>query len=246
MQKAPAFQFYSRDFLTEVAHLPPDRVGVHVRFLAWSWTEGPLPKDLADKARIGGTSAAKFKNIWQDISRFWKLTESGFVNEGLIEAKVRQEQYRQMKAENGRIGAAARWGNGSRSPTLRHGSSYRSAIDNRMALPGDPQRQPDRSAVFSLQENKESGSWPAQPSPAMESRCSAPPCGPSESRPSAPTSGDRLPVETVPHSDAAPHALAGKAIRDDVERARARISQEKPEGGSMQDRSTEDKDARNQ
>ena len=54
MSKAPAFQFYAGDFLSDlkVASMNMEERGIYITLLAYSWLENGLPADPEKLARL--------------------------------------------------------------------------------------------------------------------------------------------------------------------------------------------------
>ena len=66
--KAPAFQFYASDFLSDinVTTMTMAQRGMYITLLAFEWIEGSLPTDLL-KLRILCGNHPDFDNDWQIV-----------------------------------------------------------------------------------------------------------------------------------------------------------------------------------
>jgi uncharacterized protein YdaU (DUF1376 family) len=154
MKRAPAFQFFARDFYTAVAHLPVEAAGAYIKLLSWSWTEGPLPLDEKGRARIAGIPSTKFKRIWPLIAVFWRQVETGYEAEVLIEARIKQEEFRAKRSFSGQLGAQARWGGGGRVRAMVHGVSHDIDGGKKIASAISEASQLESSSVFNLLSTK--------------------------------------------------------------------------------------------
>jgi len=65
--------FYASDFLTATALWSEAEVAVHVRLLAWSWVNGPLPNDAERLGRISPSATA----AWAVVEKLWPPGEDG-------------------------------------------------------------------------------------------------------------------------------------------------------------------------
>lgn len=107
MGKAPAFQFYASDFLTSTSTLSLAAKGAFISYLSWSWVNGPLPESDQERARVIGISPTKERKIWAEISRFWTMESSGWINRRLEDTRQKQAENRAIQAEKGRRGGEA-------------------------------------------------------------------------------------------------------------------------------------------
>ena len=111
--KAPAFQFYPKDWLADakVRRLSWAAKGVYVEILALMWNEGKdrLPND-ADLPIILGISDEDWRNFFDELQRDGKkvfIEKDGFV----ISKRLREERRKQRKIRAKRKSAAQkRWG----------------------------------------------------------------------------------------------------------------------------------------
>lgn len=106
----PAFQFYARDFLDSTLAMPAESVGVYIRLLAWSWTNGPVPDDMKAMAQLGAVTPARMRAVWITLSAKWKRTPdgNGLINERLEQQRAIADAYSLKQAQNGAKGGAKR------------------------------------------------------------------------------------------------------------------------------------------
>lgn len=71
MSKAPAFQLYAADFLTDenVLVMELDEVGAYIKLMCFAWREGSVPDDVRMLARLvgGGVSRTRMAEIWATL-----------------------------------------------------------------------------------------------------------------------------------------------------------------------------------
>lgn len=141
--KAPAFQFYAKDFLEGTAAFSNAEVGAYLRLLLHSWDAGPLPTDEMRLARLAKESRAEFRKLWIVISVKWKREGDGLINVRLESVRETQRAYRSTMSTRGKRGAKVRW----QPPSPSNGTS--NGTSNAQAMP-TPMRG-DSSPVSSLQ-----------------------------------------------------------------------------------------------
>ncbi len=69
-EKAPAFQFYPKDFLTDgrVAAMSLEEVGAYIKLLCLCWTETSLPMESIKLARMIGCTEATLNRVWPALA----------------------------------------------------------------------------------------------------------------------------------------------------------------------------------
>lgn len=130
MSKAPAFQFYPKDYQSDehVMLMDLDQRGAYVDLLCHSWLHGSIPSDVSALARICRTTPARMGRLWPGIAPCWKALEDGRLVNGRQEReREAQATRREVAAVKGRKGAEKRWPG--------HSHSHRSATAR--AMPGD-------------------------------------------------------------------------------------------------------------
>ena len=110
-QKAPAFQFYARDWLVDTIHLSLAEQGAYIRLLSHEWVEGPLPNNAQEVARRVGVPVDEFTHLWVKLERFFPLTNGLLANPRLEELRTTTEAYHKQRRHAGHLGAKARWDN---------------------------------------------------------------------------------------------------------------------------------------
>lgn len=145
--RAPAFQFYPKDFLTDsnVVVMSLQERGAYITLICQCWIEGSIPADEARIARLCGSPAAAFRKLWPALAPCFRPAKRGsdrLVHTRLERERLKQIEFRAEQSERGKSGAAARWrkdsaamptpspknGTATISPMANHGSS--SSISN--------------------------------------------------------------------------------------------------------------------
>jgi len=108
--KAPAFQFYASDFLSDinVTTMTMAQRGMYITLLAFEWIEGSLPTDLL-KLRILCGNHPDFDNDWQIVRNCFIEKEGRLYNNRLETERGNMIAYRERMSANGRKGAETRW-----------------------------------------------------------------------------------------------------------------------------------------
>jgi uncharacterized protein YdaU (DUF1376 family) len=114
--KAPAFQFYAKDFLTDEkqAGMTLEQAGAYIRLLCYCWREQTIPDEPAVLALMvgGGITAKRMAAVWPAIRACFEETdEPGRLRHGRLEReRQKQEDWRQKSAKGGRHTQAGRKG----------------------------------------------------------------------------------------------------------------------------------------
>lgn len=106
MAKAPAFQLYAADLLTDTLDWTDEQVGAHVRLMCWSWiNRRGIPRDFPRMTRIApGAEAA-----WSVIGEKWVDGPDGtWVNEKLETTRRDNDSFRARQSEKSAKGVAAK------------------------------------------------------------------------------------------------------------------------------------------
>lgn len=115
VEKAPAFQFYPKDFLTDgrVAAMTLEECGAYIKLLCLCWTETTLPLDPRRLAQMIGCSPRTFARVWPALRVCFTATEDGLTHGRLDREREKQARYNaRQKAK-----ADQRWsGNAAASP----------------------------------------------------------------------------------------------------------------------------------
>ncbi len=143
--KAPAFQFYAKDFLVDTQLMSNAEVGAYVRLLAYAWvglpghSQATLPRDHGALARLVGESPAAFTRLWQAIEPCFEATDSSIRHRRLVRELEQQQAHAAERSEAGTRGALARWqqhGSAMAQPSNADGSANGSATQEVMAKNG--------------------------------------------------------------------------------------------------------------
>jgi hypothetical protein len=103
-----------KDCLTQVLELDLDETGAYFRALLWSWTNGPLPANVTQRARIlGAKRAIDGTRLWNAIAHLFEKHRAGYVSSMLERERDKQAKFREKQAEKGRASAHARANRGS-------------------------------------------------------------------------------------------------------------------------------------
>lgn len=106
--KAPAFQFYPRDYLGDfdVAAMTLEEAGAYSMLLSFSWLKCGLPNDHRKLARALGVTPARFERLWETIGAKFEAGDDG----KLRNSRQEREREKQEISRKRREGAAlARW-----------------------------------------------------------------------------------------------------------------------------------------
>ena len=111
-QKAPAFQLYARDWLSDLAVtlMPLAAQGAYIRLLCHQWLDGSIPDDMRSLAALCGTSEDGMAELWPCLKPCFEQIEDGaLANPRLAELRRDDDVWRKGKSEDGKRGAAKRW-----------------------------------------------------------------------------------------------------------------------------------------
>ena len=110
--KAPAFQFYASDFLSDinVSMMSMSQRGIYVTLLAYEWIEGSLPSDL-DRLKLLCGNPVDFDSDWLVVSACFYEEDGRIYNKRLEKERQNMLSYRERMSKNGRRGANIRWNN---------------------------------------------------------------------------------------------------------------------------------------
>lgn len=100
MSSSPAFQFYTKDFITGTVHMTAEEVGAYIRLLCHQWEHGSIPDTEIRQLRVAGCKKQALEVV---LEKFIK-TEKGIINKRLEESREQQMLYKQKQSENGKKG----------------------------------------------------------------------------------------------------------------------------------------------
>jgi uncharacterized protein YdaU (DUF1376 family) len=121
--KAPAFQFYPKDFLSDakVQQMSNTEVGIYVRLLCSCWLEGGLPLETTALAHLARMPVKQFTKIWENtvVRSCFYVVDGQMQHKRLDEEREKQAAFRRRQSDKGKASAAAR----SVQPEANHGST---------------------------------------------------------------------------------------------------------------------------
>ncbi len=122
--KAPAFQFYPKDFLTDERQLALSTAGagIYIRLMCHCWLGDSLPNDPVILAKMAASDLDPFMTEWGHIAACFTQGKNGrLVHRRLLHEKSKQDHYRKLQRDKGVRSGAAR----ARSvqPNVNHGST---------------------------------------------------------------------------------------------------------------------------
>lgn len=142
--KAPAFQFYPKDFLSDsnVVAMSMQERGVYITLICICWDDGSIPADVAALARLCATPPKAFARCWPAVSKCFKLAGDRLIHPRLQRERQKQREFRQRQADASRkrwdSRATPRVGNPSAIPK----PSSASAICDLQSLSADSSQGP--------------------------------------------------------------------------------------------------------
>jgi uncharacterized protein YdaU (DUF1376 family) len=114
--KAPAYQWYPRDFAADepVILMSLEEEGAYRRLLDHQWSHGSVPADISQIAIIcKNAPVARMRRMWGAIARCFEPLDGDperLVNRRLERVRQEAERFRDTRSESGRLGAEKRWG----------------------------------------------------------------------------------------------------------------------------------------
>lgn len=110
--KAPAFQLYAGDLLTDVMDWTDEELGAHMRLLCWSWVNRRgIPRDFPRMTRI----APAAEKCWPTIGPKWKEgPDESLINERLEATRAESDAFRDRQKVKSELAAEARMKKGTR------------------------------------------------------------------------------------------------------------------------------------
>lgn len=109
-EKAPAFQFYAKEFLMDgnVQGMSLQERGAYITLMCICWQETSLPSDPRKLANMVGTPYKAFMKFWPAVHGCFQEQGARLVHPRLEKERQKQADYRQRQSNAGRAGAAAR------------------------------------------------------------------------------------------------------------------------------------------
>jgi uncharacterized protein YdaU (DUF1376 family) len=111
MAKAPAFQMYAQDFDMDTATWDNYELGMYIRILNYAWINGGVPSDAEGLSKICRCSIKKFNHNCKNLLTKFTQNGDGFLhNKRQEEEREKQDKYRKLQSQRGKISAEKRWG----------------------------------------------------------------------------------------------------------------------------------------
>ena len=111
MDKAPAFQFYPKDWLSDpdVVCMTMAQKGAYITLICYCWLEHKLYKNDDHIRNLLG-NARNWKTLWNGIKHKFEIRGNYLIHPRLEEERIKQEEYRKKKSNAGKKGTKKRWG----------------------------------------------------------------------------------------------------------------------------------------
>lgn len=138
MNKAPAFQFYPGDFLSDGQQMAMSlsEAGAYIRLMCVCWKEGSIPDEPKALWKMAQADSLKeFEMVWPRVRVCFKEAAHG----GLIHPRLEKERKKQQK-----------WRNKSKKGGLRS-AELRAKRKGGSTTPQPPSQPKGNTSVFSLQ-----------------------------------------------------------------------------------------------
>tara|TARA_Y100000004_G_scaffold84349_1_gene94679 strand:+ start:3260 stop:4120 length:861 start_codon:yes stop_codon:yes gene_type:complete len=129
MSKAPAFQFYAGDFLSDlkVATMSMEERGVYITLLSYAWLEEGLPQDINKLARLCG-NPKNFSKTWEVVGECFYIDEDDKLkNPKMEEIRETLQSYKKKMSEAGKKGMESRWKNNQVKTKLKQSNNSSSS-----------------------------------------------------------------------------------------------------------------------
>jgi uncharacterized protein YdaU (DUF1376 family) len=114
MAKPPAFQFYPRDFVSDinVATMTLEERGMYITLLSYCWMENGIEYDPERLARLCLVSEEGFTRLWErSVRKCFRLRDGRWHNPRLSAERDKQIAYLEKQKVAGRNGSRTRWQN---------------------------------------------------------------------------------------------------------------------------------------
>ena len=110
INKAPAFQFYASDFLSDlnVQIMSMSQRGIYITLLAVEWIEGSIPANTQTLHVLCGRHP-NFDEDWKVVKNCFYEENGRLYNNRLESERKNMISYRERMSSNGKKGANARW-----------------------------------------------------------------------------------------------------------------------------------------
>jgi uncharacterized protein YdaU (DUF1376 family) len=112
--KSPAFQFYPKDYLSDinVQVMSLSERGAYMNLLCHEWLEGGLPDDDDILSILSGLGKEWFGKSGEKIRKCFTIKSEKFINPRLEKERKNQKERRKKRSDAGKKGNEARWNKG--------------------------------------------------------------------------------------------------------------------------------------
>lgn len=153
--KAPAFQFYPSDFLSDqnVLAMSMAERGAYITLICLCW-KSPIPDDTSKLARLCNTSLVAFQKLWPAMSHCFRSDPEhrGFlIHPRLEKERAKQIAYRSRRSVSGKAGAAKRWASGGATiapPYKKNGTAITVPMAKHSSSSSSSSSYPPRACVL--------------------------------------------------------------------------------------------------
>lgn len=138
--RAPAFQFYPKDFLSDehVRLMSLQERGAYITLICLCWAEGTIPADVALMSRVLGSPEHALRKMWPALAPCFRpagTDASRLIHPRLERERKKQRAFRRKQAENGRRGgrppqSGKPTANPSLNPSLSTGSNQSPSFES--------------------------------------------------------------------------------------------------------------------
>lgn len=109
MSSTPFMQLYVGDYLADTLDLTTEQHGAYLLILMTMWQhDAKLPNDPVKLARIARMTPAKFRPVWDEISRFFVVEGDKITNPRLTKEREKAAEKSTKRAAAGRAGGQAK------------------------------------------------------------------------------------------------------------------------------------------
>ena len=144
--KAPAFQFYPKDFLEGSACMSNAEAGAYIKLLCHQWLQGHL---VDDKTILTRLCNGDNDGLEEALKKFKSDKKGKLKNIRLENERKKQKNYQKNLSERGKKGAKNRWCN-DKSANKLDTSAINHAINYAMPKNGSASASASSTAVNSL------------------------------------------------------------------------------------------------
>ena len=113
-EKAPAFQFYPRDWLSDPvqACMSAAGAGAYIRLLCYCWLNETIPGESGALARLAGMSPKEWARVSDEVLAAFRADGSAFRHDRLDRIRSEHATSSSERSQSGRRGAQLRWKHG--------------------------------------------------------------------------------------------------------------------------------------